>query len=206
MFITFEGGEGGGKTTAIKAVTKLLKDAGYKVVLTREPGGPRISEDIRNIILDKANTKMDKRTEALLFAASRRQHLVETVWPNLKKGNIVICDRYLDSSLAYQGGAGKLGVENVLKVNLFATEGTWPDITFLFDIDPKLGLKRISKNKGREVNRLDLERLSYHNQVRKNFLMLAKRYPKRIVIIDASKKPQQIIDQVYREIKKRLKK
>ena len=206
MFITFEGGEGGGKTTAIKAVTKLLKDAGYKVVLTREPGGPRISEDIRNIILDKANTKMDKRTEALLFAASRRQHLVETVWPNLKKGNIVICDRYLDSSLAYQGGAGKLGVDNVLKVNLFATEGTWPNLTFLFDIDPKLGLKRISKNKGREVNRLDLERLSYHNEVRKNFLMLAKRYPKRIVIIDASKKPQQIIDQVYREIKKRLKK
>ena len=206
MFITFEGGEGSGKTTAIKAVTKLLQKDGCKVVLTREPGGPRISEDIRKIILDKSNTKMDKRTEALLFAASRRQHLIETVWPNLKKGNIVICDRYLDSSLAYQGGAGKLGVENVLRVNLFATEGTWPDITFLFDIDPKLGLKRISKNKGREVNRLDLERLSYHNNVRKNFLMLAKRYPKRIVIIDASKSPEEVVKRVYREIKKRLKK
>lgn len=206
MFITFEGGEGSGKTTAIKAVTKLLQKDGHKVVLTREPGGPRISEDIRNVILDKANTKMDKRTEALLFAASRRQHLVETVWPNLKKGNIVICDRYLDSSLAYQGGAGKLGIDNVLKVNLFATEGTWPDITFLFDIDPKLGLKRISKNKGREVNRLDLERLSYHNEVRKNFLVLAKRYPKRIVIIDASKTPDEVIKNVYRVIKKRLKK
>lgn len=206
MFITFEGGEGSGKTTAIKAVTKLLQKDGHKVVLTREPGGPRISEDIRNVILDKSNTKMDKRTEALLFAASRRQHLVETVWPNLKKGNIVICDRYLDSSLAYQGGAGKLGVDNVLKINLFATEGTWPDITFLFDIDPKLGLKRISKNKGREVNRLDLERLSYHNNVRKNFLMLAKRYPKRIVVIDASKTPEQIVKEVYRVIKKRLKK
>lgn len=206
MFITFEGGEGSGKTTAIKAVTKLLQKDGHKVVLTREPGGPRISEDIRNVILDKANTKMDKRTEALLFAASRRQHLVETVWPNLKKGNIVICDRYLDSSLAYQGGAGKLGIDNVLKVNLFATEGTWPDITFLFDIDPKLGLKRISKNKGREVNRLDLERISYHNEVRKNFLALAKRYPKRIVIIDASKAPEEVIKNVYRVIKKRLKK
>lgn len=206
MFITFEGGEGGGKTTAIKAVTKLLKGAGYKVVLTREPGGPRISEDIRNIILDKANTMMDKRTEALLFAASRRQHLIETVWPNLKKGNIVICDRYLDSSLAYQGGAGGIGVNNVLNMNMFATEGTWPDLTFLFDIDPKLGLKRINKNKGREVNRLDLERLSYHNKVRKNFLALAKRYPKRIVVIDASKKPEEVINKVYREIKKRLKK
>lgn len=206
MFITFEGGEGGGKTTAIKAVTKLLKEAGYKVVLTREPGGPRISEDIRNIILDKANTMMDKRTEALLFAASRRQHLIETVWPNLKKGNIVICDRYLDSSLAYQGGAGGIGVNNVLNMNMFATEGTWPDLTFLFDIDPKLGLKRINKNRGREVNRLDLERLSYHNKVRKNFLALAKRYPKRIVIIDASKKPEEVINKVYREIKKRLKK
>ncbi|MCQ2796044.1 MAG: dTMP kinase [Bacilli bacterium] len=206
MFITFEGGEGSGKTTAIKAVTKLLQKDGYKVVLTREPGGPRISEDIRNVILDKANTKMDKRTEALLFAASRRQHLVETVWPNLKKGNIVICDRYLDSSLAYQGGAGKLGIDNVLKVNLFATEGTWPDITFLFDISPKLGLKRINKNKGREVNRLDLERLSYHNEVRKNFLALAKRYPKRIVVIDASKSPEEVVKNVYRVIKKRLKK
>ncbi|MCQ2795095.1 MAG: dTMP kinase [Bacilli bacterium] len=206
MFITFEGGEGSGKTTAIKAITKLLQKDGYKVILTREPGGPRISEDIRNVILDKKNTMMDKRTEALLYAASRRQHLIETVWPNLKKGNIVICDRYLDSSLAYQGGARKIGIDNVLNMNMFATEGTFPDLTFLFDIEPKLGLKRISKNKGREVNRLDLERISFHNEVRKNFLLLAKRYPKRIVKIDASKTPEEIVKEVYRAIKKRLKK
>ncbi len=204
MFITFEGGEGSGKSTAIKAITKLLKQDGYKVILTREPGGPRISEEIRNVILDKKNTMMDKRTEALLYAASRRQHLVETVWPNLKKGNIVICDRYLDSSLAYQGGARKIGIDNVLKMNHFATEGTYPDLTLLFDIDPKLGLSRINKNKGREVNRLDLEKISFHNEVRKHFLTLAKRYPKRIVVIDASKNKDQIVKEIYRIIKKRL--
>lgn len=205
MFITFEGGEGSGKTTAIKEVTKLLKKDGYKVVLTREPGGPRISEDIRNIILDKQNTMMDKRTEALLFAASRRQHLIETVWPNIKKGNIVICDRYLDSSLAYQGGVRKIGIDNVLKMNMFATEGTWPNLTFLFDLKPEIGLKRISKNKSREVNRLDKEKLAFHQEVRKNFLLLAKRYPKRIIIIDASKKPNEVVKLVYQNIKKRLK-
>ena len=204
MFITFEGGEGSGKTTAIKALASLLKKQGYKVVLTREPGGPKISEDIRNIILDKKNTKMDKRTEALLYAASRRQHLIETVWPNLKKGAIVICDRYLDSSLAYQGGARNIGIDNVLKMNEFATEGTFPDITFLFDLDPKIGLERINKNKNREVNRLDLEQLTFHKKVRKYFLLLAKKYPKRIIIIDASKSPSEIVKQINQEIIKRI--
>lgn len=206
MFITFEGGEGSGKTTCIAKIKKRLEKDGYKVVLTREPGGTPISEEIRSVILDKKNTKMDKRTEALLYAASRRQHLIEKVWPSVKAGKIVICDRYLDSSLAYQGGARGIGVENVLKMNLFATEGTFPDITFLFDIDPKLGLKRISKNNAREVNRLDLETLKFHQNVRKYFLQLAKRYPKRYVIIDASKSIKQTEEMVYQALKKRLKK
>ena len=186
MFITLEGPEGSGKTTAVEAAVKKLQEMGYKIVRTREPGGTPIAEQIRNVILDKENTAMDGRTEALLYAASRRQHLVEKVWPALKEGKIVICDRYLDSSLAYQGGARGLGIDEILNINLFATENTWPDLTLLFDIKPEIGLARISANANREVNRLDLEKLDFHNKVRDSFLQLAKRWPERFVIIDAS--------------------
>ena len=192
MFITLEGPEGSGKTTAVEATVKKLQEMGYEIVRTREPGGTPIAEQIRNVILDKANTSMDERTEALLYAASRRQHLVEKVWPALKEGKIVICDRYLDSSLAYQGGARGLGVDNILNVNMFATENTFPDLTLLFDITPEEGLKRISANAAREVNRLDLEKLEFHHKVRNTFLELAKRYPERYVIIDASKSREEV--------------
>lgn len=192
MFITLEGPEGSGKTTAIQKAVDTLTHMGYEIIRTREPGGTEIAEQIRNVILDKANTSMDPRTEALLYAASRRQHLVEKVWPALKEGKIVICDRYLDSSLAYQGGARGLGIENVLNINLFATENTWPDLTLLFDIDPSIGLSRINKNADREVNRLDLEKLEFHKKVRQTFLDLAARFPERYVIIDASKSVDEV--------------
>ena len=192
MFITIEGPEGSGKTTAVDTAVKELEKMGYQIVRTREPGGTPIAEQIRNVILDKNNVAMDQRTEALLYAASRRQHLVEKVWPALKEGKIVICDRYLDSSLAYQGGARGLGVDNILQVNNFATEGTFPDLTLLFDIDPKLGLARIAANANREVNRLDLEKIEFHNKVRNTFLELAKRYPERFVIIDASQSREEV--------------
>lgn len=204
MFITFEGGEGSGKTTAIKKIKALLEKEGYQILLTREPGGTPISEDIRNIILAKKNTMMDKRTEVLLYAASRRQHLIEKIWPAIQEGKIVICDRYLDSSLAYQGAARKLGIDNVLNINLFATEGTYPNITFLFDIDPEIGLMRISKNSKREVNRLDLEKKEFHQTVRDAFLKLAKRYKDRYIIIDASKSSEEIVKEVYKVIKDKL--
>ena len=192
MFITLEGPEGSGKTTAVETAVRKLSEMGYQIVRTREPGGTPIAEQIRNVILDKANTAMDKRTEALLYAASRRQHLVEKVWPALKEGKIVICDRYLDSSLAYQGGARGLGVDNVLNINMFATEGTFPDLTLLFDNEPEIGLARIAANANREVNRLDLEKLEFHKTVRNTFLELAKRYPERFVIIDASKSQEEV--------------
>ena len=192
MFITIEGPEGSGKTTAVDTAVKKLEEMGYQIVRTREPGGTPIAEQIRNVILDKSNIAMDQRTEALLYAASRRQHLVEKVWPALKEGKIVICDRYLDSSLAYQGGARGLGVDNILQVNNFATEGTFPDLTLLFDIDPKLGLARIAANADREVNRLDLEKIDFHNTVRNTFLELAKRYPERFVVIDASQSREEV--------------
>lgn len=204
MFITLEGPEGSGKTTAVEAAVKKLTEMGYQIVRTREPGGTPISEQIRNVILDKGNTAMDGRTEALLYAASRRQHLVEKVWPAIKEGKIVICDRYLDSSLAYQGGARGLGIDNILNINLFATENTWPDLTLLFDLDPQIGLERISKNANREVNRLDLEKLDFHNKVRNTFLELAKRYPERFIIIDASKSQEEVAKATLDAILSRL--
>lgn len=204
MFITLEGPEGSGKTTAVEEAVIKLKELGYEIVRTREPGGTPISEEIRNVILDKKNIDMDPRTEALLYAASRRQHLVEKVWPALKEGKIVICDRYLDSSLAYQGGARGLGIEEVLNINLFATENTWPDLTLLFDIDPEIGLKRISINANREVNRLDLEKLEFHKKVRETFLFLAKKYPDRYVIINASKSKDEVAKDTMNAILNRL--
>ncbi len=205
LFITLEGPEGSGKSSALKIVTEKLKELNYSVVITREPGGTPISEQIRNVILDKSNTMMDSRTEALLYAASRRQHLVEKIWPSLKEGKIVFCDRYLDSSLSYQGYARGLGVEEVLKVNEYATEGTFPDITFLFDIDPKIGLERISKNSSREVNRLDVEKLSFHQKVREGYLELSKRFPNRYIVIDASSPLEKVADEVLKNILKKLK-
>lgn len=206
LFVTFEGGEGSGKSSALRLLNERLLKEGYQTVLTREPGGTEIAEQIRNVILDRANTKMDPRTEALLYAASRRQHLVEKVWPALKEGKIVLCDRYLDSSLAYQGGARGLGIDNVLNVNMFATEGTFPDLTLLFDIEPELGLERIARNASREVNRLDLEKIEFHRGVRKTFLSLAERYPERFVIIDASKPLEEVVENAYQAVIQRLKK
>ena len=204
MFITLEGPEGSGKTSAVKVVVERLTKMGYNIVQTREPGGTPIAEQIRNVILDVNNTKLDPRAEALLYAASRRQHLVEKVWPALKEGKIVICDRFLDSSLAYQGGARNLGVDNILNINMFATEGTFPDLTLLFDIDPKIGLERIAKNANREVNRLDLEKLDFHKKVRQTFLELAKRFPDRFVIIDASKSMEEVAENTYKAIMEKL--
>ena len=204
MFITLEGPEGSGKTTAVEAAVKKLQEMGYEIVRTREPGGTPISEQIRNVILDKQNTAMDGRTEALLYAASRRQHLVEKVWPALKEGKIVICDRYLDSSLAYQGGARGLGVDNILNINLFATENTWPDLTLLFDLDPEIGLARINANANREVNRLDLEKIDFHNKVRQSFLDLAKRFPDRFVIINANQDREAVAKDTMEAILSRL--
>lgn len=204
MFVTIEGPEGSGKSSVTKEVVKLLEQDGEQVVLTREPGGTPISEQIREVILDKANTAMDPVTEALLYAAARRQHLVEKVWPLSKEGKIIISDRFLDSSLAYQGGARGLGIDYILKMNQFATEGYYPELTLLFDIDPRIGLARIAANKGREVNRLDLEKIDFHDSVRQTFLDLAKRFPDRFVILDASKPFEEVVKDAYRAIKNKL--
>lgn len=204
MFVTIEGPEGSGKSSVTKEVVKLLEKDGETIVLTREPGGTPIAEEIRNVILDKKNTAMDPMTEALLYAASRRQHLVEKVWPLSKEGKIVISDRFLDSSLAYQGGARGLGIDKILDLNQYATDGFYPDLTLLFDLDPRIGLQRIAANNNREVNRLDLEKIDFHDNVRKTFLELAKRFKDRFVVLDASKPFDEVVQDAYHAIKDRL--
>ena len=204
MFITFEGPDGSGKSTIIKKVYEKLINDGFDIVLTREPGGTPIAEKIRDIILDNSNVALDARTEALLYAASRRQHLVEKIRPALKEGKIVLCDRFLDSSLAYQGGGRNLGVQNVLNINLFATENTYPDLTLFFDIDPELGLKRVSQDKKRVADRLDNENENFHEKVYLTFKEIVNTNSERIITIDASKSIEEVTECAYRTIKEKL--
>lgn len=204
-FITFEGGEGAGKTSVISELAKSLKVAGFNLITTREPGGIKIAENIRQIILDTNNTEMDGRTEALLYAAARRQHLVEKVIPELKMGKIVLCDRFLDSSLVYQGIARKIGLEEIFSINNFAIENCMPKLTFYFDIDPEIGLARISKNKDREINRLDMENLDFHYSVRDGYLRLLTMFPERIVSIDANRPLEEVITETKEKLMSYLK-
>ncbi|AXI32146.1 dTMP kinase [Priestia aryabhattai] len=204
-FITFEGPEGAGKTTIIHMVQQKLIQDGYTIVLTREPGGIRIAEQIREIILNPSNTEMDARTEALLYAAARRQHLVEKVIPELNKGNIVLCDRFIDSSLAYQGNARGIGVEDIFAINQFAIEQTMPQATLYFDIEPEVGLERINKGRKDEINRLDLESLDFHYKVRDGYLSLLSEFPERIRRIDANQSVEKVCAEAYKQIQSILK-
>ena len=194
-FIVFEGGDGSGKSTALEKIYDFLVENGIECIKTREPGGIKISEDIRNIILDTKNTEMDRKTEALLYAAARRQHLVEKVIPELEKGKIVLCDRFIYSSLAYQGYARGIPVDEIFQINKFAIGEYMPDLNIFFDISPEVGLSRIQKNKDREVNRLDLEKLDFHNRVRDGYYKLVEKNKENFAIIDAEKS----IDEVFNE-------
>jgi len=195
-FITLEGGEGSGKTSAIQYIERYYQEQGLPVMLTREPGGIEISEKIRTLILDPAHTAMDGRTEALLYAAARRQHLVEKVIPALQQGMIVICDRFIDSSLAYQGHARGLGMDEVWSINQFAIGEVMPDVTLYLDIEPEVGLARIQANAQREVNRLDLEQLSFHLKVREGYNIVAEQFPERIHKVDASLSLPEVAGQI----------
>ena len=202
FFITFEGPEGAGKSTIIKRIEEDLIQKGFDVVLTREPGGIEIAEKIRSIILDKSHTMMDGRTEALLYAAARRQHLVEKVIPALKNGQIVLCDRFIDSSLAYQGFARGLGIDEVLSINQFAIDNHMPDLTLYLDVTPEVGLDRIKKSKDREVNRLDLEAIDFHHQVYDGYKQLLSRFPDRITTINAERSESEVYEDVKATIYK----
>ncbi|MBS2967243.1 dTMP kinase [Metabacillus sp. KIGAM252] len=203
-FITFEGPEGAGKTTILKEIHKKLQDIGIDAVATREPGGIKIAEQIRSVILDIENTEMDPRTEALLYAAARRQHLAEKVLPALKQQKVVLCDRFIDSSLAYQGYARGLGMEEVLSINLFAIENVMPDLTIYFSIDAEKGLKRVYSGENREINRLDNEDLKFHDRVQKGYHMLLEQYPERIKSVNADQTPEEVAEEVWLLIQNKL--
>lgn len=195
-FITAEGNEGAGKSSIVTMASQYLAEKGIEVVTSREPGGIAIAEQIRSVILDNNNTMMDGRTEALLYAAARRQHYIEKIVPTLNQGKTIICDRFIDSSLAYQGHARGLGIDDILAVNEFATDNLFPDLTLYLDVDPELGLQRIMENERREVNRLDLESMSFHQKVREGYLEVLKRFPQRIVKINANENLENVFQQV----------
>ncbi len=200
LFITFEGPDGSGKTTVSTAVVERLQKEGYQVKYTREPGGSKIAEEIRSVILDPKNTEMDARCEALLYAAARRQHLVEKVLPALEEGITVISDRFVDSSLAYQGYGRGIGMDEVYSINMFAIEGRLPDKTIYLDIDAKTGLDRINANRT-SLDRLDQESEDFHNLVHKGYEEVVNIYKDRMVIIDASKDVETVIEEAYQVLK-----
>lgn len=204
IFITIEGGEGAGKSTLIELLSNMILERGKSVLTTREPGGIPIAEQIRSVILDRANVTMDARTEALLYAAARRQHLVEKVVPALEQGQLVICDRFVDSSLAYQGHARGLGMDAVWEINRFAIQELMPDLTIYMDVTPETGLSRISQASEREINRLDLEQMSFHEKVREGYHLLMKKFPERMVSINAELSPEQVYHDVLNVIEERF--
>ena len=193
FLVSLEGPEGAGKTSVLEAIIPILEDRGIEVLSTREPGGVLIGEKIREVILDPSHTEMDPKTELLLYIASRRQHLVEKVLPALATGKLVIMDRFIDSSVAYQGFGRGLDIEAIDWLNEFATDGRKPDLTLYFDIEVEEGLARIAANSDREINRLDMEGLDLHRKVRQGYLSLWEKEADRIVKIDASLPLDQVI-------------
>jgi dTMP kinase len=190
-FITFEGGEGCGKTTHLSLLAKYLKEKGHSVVQTREPGGTLFSDRIRMLILDNANESdlpqgsvIDAKTELFLMLASRAQHVKEVILPALKSGQIVLCDRFVDASIAYQGAGRGLSKATILEMSLFASQGIMPDLTFLLDIDVSEGLARVA-SRG-ELNRLDKEATPFHTAVHRGYEDISRESPERVVVIDAS--------------------
>ena len=198
-FITFEGPDGSGKTTVSKAVTERLLTEGYAIRYTREPGGSNIAEQIRDVILDPKNTEMDARTEALLYAASRRQHLVDIILPALESGTHVISDRFIDSSLAYQGCGRNIGIEEVYSINQFAIDKYMPDKTIYLDLDAEVGLSRIQ---GREfLDRLDQESVDFHERVFQGYQEVLEKYKDRFIIVNASRSVEEVIEEAYQVTK-----
>lgn len=197
MFITFEGPEGSGKTRQAAALADFLRQQGYDVLLTREPGGTQIGDQIRAILSDLKNVAMRPRTETLLFQASRAQLVDEIIRPRLETGGLVLSDRYADSTLAYQGYGHCFDLDELRALIRFATGGLSPDLTLLLDIDVEIGLRR--KVSGGEWNRLDAYDLEFHRRVRSGFLELARQEPHRWVLIDAGQPPD-VVQAAVREV------
>lgn len=202
LFIALEGPDGSGKSTITDLIKQYLEDKNIDTVVTREPGGTSIGEDIRNIILDNDNTLMDSHTEALLYAASRAQHIHEKIKPALEDKKVVICDRFVLSSLAYQGIGRDLGIEKVKNINDFAIDRVYPDLILFFHVDPKTALLRKTKKLGGD--RLELEGNKFHTRVYNGYMDLIKKYPKNIKLIDATKSIEEVFEKSILEIEKML--
>ncbi len=194
-----EGSDGSGKTTQIELLKEKFEKAGQEIIVTREPGGTDISEKIRTLILDKENTKMAYITEAMLYAASRAQLVEEVIRPAVESGKVVISDRFVDSSLVYQGIARGLGIEKVAEINSYALGGLKPDITFFMDLPPSKAIER--KKKQAELDRIESEKMDFHNMVYEGYKTIAEIYKDRIVMIDASKTVLEIHSEIYNKIK-----
>lgn len=192
LFISIEGVEGAGKGMLLEKLKKYFEDNNIDYVSTREPGGTELAEKLRNIIV---NDELDGIEEALLFATARRNHVRKMIKPALEEGKLVLCDRYVDSSLAYQGCGRNLGMDTIWDINQYAIEGFLPDKTIYLDIDPQVGLQRIADN-NRETNRLDLEGLDFYNKNRQGFLTLAQKHPDRFVIINADQSPKDVFEEL----------
>jgi len=203
MFITFEGPEGSGKTTQTQALHRYLKGRGYNVLVTREPGGTRIGDQIRRILLDPENGELLPEAEILLFSASRAQLVGQVIRPALQQGAIVICDRFADSTLAYQGYGRGLDLEHLRLITAFATGGLVPDLTIYLDLDVEEGLRRKRRDEGKDReawNRLDRQALEFHRRVRQGYLTLAAAEPERWFVVDASRP----VDVIQQEIRQRV--
>ncbi|MCL4869454.1 MAG: dTMP kinase [Anaerolineae bacterium] len=205
MFITFEGPEGSGKTTQIQLLTRYLQDQGYSVIATREPGGTPIGDQIRACLHDVANTAMLPAAELLLYSASRAQLVGELIRPALSVGKIILCDRYADSTLAYQGYGRGLNLADLHQITRFATGGLQPDLTLLLDVDVEAGLARRQRG-GQEMNRLDRETVAFHQRVRQGYFHLAQADPARWVVINADRPPQLVQAEIQQVVRGRIQK
>lgn len=195
-FISIEGPDGSGKSTQIENIKRYFEGIDREIIFTREPGGTQIGERIRDIILDKNFTEMDSLTEAMLYAAARAQHVAQLIKPALDDGKVVICDRFVDSSLAYQGYGRKL-IEQVKTINDLAVNGCMPDLTLLFELDPRIGKHRIE---GKDQDRLESEADAFHMDVYEGYLKLKEMFPERIVAIDASKSIEVIKNEIFAKL------
>lgn len=208
MFLTFEGIEGCGKSTQIRLLSEALTTAGHQVVLTREPGGCPIADQVRAVLLDAANQAMVPMTELLLYGAARAQHLSEVVYPALSQGRVVLCDRFSDATRAYQAFGRGLDRQLIEQVNQLACQGLTPDMTLLLDCPVEVGLtrarQRIDAADGPREERFELETLAFHQRVRDGYLTLAAEEPHRFVLVDAGKRPEQVADQITTAVLSRL--
>jgi dTMP kinase len=203
LFVAFEGGDGAGKSTQVGALCRALEAAGSTVVRTREPGGTPVGEKLRALVLEHGHGEIDARTEALLFAASRAAHVQQVIRPALERGDVVVCDRYIDSSVAYQGAGRGLGTDSVLGVNLWAVDGLQPDLTVLLDVDPAEGRARRTAGNAPE-DRMESEPDAFHESIRGAFLEAAGRAPERYLVLPAGNSIEDLGRRILDAVRERL--